>query len=149
VDGRGRPMSILVTPGQAGDNPQTFPLLDQVSVRRGWGGRPRRRPRRVIADKAYSHPSTRLALRRRGISVTCPERRDQIDRRKTKGPAGGRPPGFDQEIYRRRNVVERCFGRLKQFRGLATRFAKRVAYYLVEVVIATIAIWLRDSQDRS
>jgi transposase len=46
-------------------------------------------------------------------------------------------------------VVERCFGRLKQFRGLATRYAKRVAYYRSEVVIATIALWLRhDPQDR-
>jgi transposase len=56
VDGRGLPMSILVTPGEAGDNPELFPLLDQVSVRSLWGGPPRRRPRRVIADKAYSHP---------------------------------------------------------------------------------------------
>jgi transposase len=140
-------MSILITPGQAGDNPQLLPLLDQVSVRPVGPGRPRSRPRRVIADKAYSHPSTRRALRTRGIAFTCPERADQIAHRKTKGPAGGRPPGFDPEIYRGRNVVERCFGRLKQFRGLATRFAKRVAYYRTEVIIATIAIWLRDLQD--
>ena len=141
-------MSILITPGQAGDNPQLLPLLDQISVRPTWGGTPRRRPRRVIADKAYSHPSTRRALRRRGISFTSPERSDQIARRKTLGPAGGRPPAFDPAIYKRRNVVERCFARLKQFRGLATRYAKRVAYYRTEVVIATIAIWLRDLQDR-
>ena len=82
VDGRGLPMSILVTPGQAGDNPELLPLLDQVSVRPAWGGRPRRRPRRVIADKAYSHPVTRRALRARHIAFTCPERRDQIARRK-------------------------------------------------------------------
>ena len=127
VDGHGRPMSILVIPGQAGDNPQLVALLDQVDVRREWGGRPRRRPRRVIADKAYSHPSTRRALRARGIAFTCPERGDQIARRKAKGPAGGRPPTFDQGIYRGRNVIERCFNRLKQFRGLATRYAKRLA----------------------
>ena len=148
VDGRGLPMSILVTPGQAGDNPELLELLDQVNVRSPWGGRPRQRPRRVIADKAYSHPSTRRALWARGIGFTCPERSDQIARRKAKGPAGGRPPTFDQDIYKKRNVVERCFGRLKQFRGLATRYAKRVAYYRAEVVIATIAIWLRHhSQD--
>ena len=41
------------------------------------------------------------------------------------------------------------FGRLKQFRGPATRYAKRVAYYRTEVVIAAIALWLRDSQDTS
>jgi transposase len=147
VDGRGRPMSILITPGQAGDNPQLLPLLDQVSVHPVGSGCPRCRPRRVIADKAYSHPSTRVALRARHIAFTCPERTDQIARRKAKGPAGGRPPAFDKEIYKCRNVVERCFGRLKQFRGLATRYAKRVAYYRTEVVIATIALWLRDSQD--
>ena len=147
VDGHGRPMSILVTPGQAGDNPQLLALLDQVKVHRRWGGRPRKRPRRVIADKAYSHPSTRQALRARQIAFTCPERSDQIARRQAKGSAGGRPPAFDPVIYRGRNVVERCFNRLKQFRGLATRYAKRLAYYRAEVVIATIALWLRDSQD--
>jgi transposase len=87
------------------------------------------------------------ALRRRPIPFTCPERSDQVARRKNRGPAGGRPPAFDPGIYRRRNVVERCFGRLKQFRGLATRYAKRVAYSRAEVVIATIAIWPRDLQD--
>lgn len=141
-------MSILVTPGQAGDNPQLLPLLDQVKVRRRWGGRSRCRPRRVIADKAYSHPSTRRALRARQIAFTCPERSDQIARRRAKGPTGGRPPVFDPVIYRGRNVGEPCFNRLKQFRGLATRYAKRLAYYRAEVVIATIALWLRDSQDR-
>lgn len=147
VDGRGLPMSILLTPGQAGDNPELLPLLDQISVRSLWGGSPRGRPRRVIADKAYSHPSTRKALRRRRISFTCPERSDQIAHRKTKGPRGGRPPVFDKDTYKQRNVVERCFGRLKQFRGLATRYAKRAAYYRAEVVIATIALWLRHSPD--
>jgi transposase len=36
--------------------------------------------------------------------------------------ATGRPPGFDRESYRRRNVIERCFNRLKGFRGIATRY---------------------------
>jgi transposase len=112
-----------------------LPLLDQVSVRPIGGGKPRSRPWRVIADRAYSHPTTRRALRARAIAFTCPERVDQIARRKAKGTAGGRPPAFDQVIYRRRNVVERCFGRLKQFRGLATRYAKRAAYYRSEVVM--------------
>ena len=147
VDGRGLPMSILITAGQAGDNPALLPLLDQVRVRRQGPGRPRSRPARVIADKAYSHPSTRRALRARRIAFTCPERSDQVARREAKGPAGGRPPVFDKTIYRDRNVVERCFGRLKQFRALATRYAKRVAYYRAQVVIAALALWLRDLQD--
>jgi transposase len=141
-------MSILLTPGQAGDNPQLLPLLDQINVGRDGPGRPRKRPDRVLADKAYSHPSTRAALRRRGIAFTSPERRDQTAHRQRKGSRGGRPPAFDAERYADRNVVERCFNRLKQFRDLATRYAKRAAYYRAEIVIAAIVLWLRtDLQD--
>ena len=141
-------MSILLTPGQSGDNPQLLPLLDQIHVERIGPGRPRQRPDRVIADRAYSHPSTRVALRQRGIGFTSPERRDQIAHRKAKGSHGGRPRTCNPAIYARRNVVERCFNRLKQFRGLATRYAKRAAYYRAEVVIASFVLWLRrDLQD--
>ena len=66
---------MLLTPGQAGDNPQLLPLIDDIRIAaRGVGGRPRCRPECVIADKAYSHPSTRRALRRRGIRVVIPEK---------------------------------------------------------------------------
>jgi transposase len=137
-------MSIVITPGQAGDNPQLLPLLDQLNVRRVGPGRPRRRPERVVADRAYSHPSTRHALRARAIGFTCPERIDQITRRHAKGRSGGRPPDFDADIYRGRNVIERCFARLKQFRDLATRYAKRLAYWRSELVIAATILWLRQ-----
>lgn len=141
-------MSIILTPGQAGDNPQLLPLLDQINVRRDGPGRPRKRPARVLADKAYSHPSTRAALRARGIRFTSPEKSDQIARRVGKGSRGGRPPAFDPDLYADRNVVERCFNRLKQFRDLATRYAKRAAYYRSELIIASIVLWLRtDLQD--
>ena len=98
----------------------------------------------MLADKAYSHPSTRTALRARRIGFTCPERSDQIAHRKTKGSAGGRPPAFDADAYTGRNVVERCFNRLKQFRDLATRYAKRARYYQAELTIAAIVLWLRE-----
>lgn len=141
-------MSVILTPGQAGDNPQLLPLLDQVAVGRNGPGRPRKHPERVLADKAYSHPSTRRAMRERGIAFTSPEKSDQIARRQAKGSRGGRPPRFDPGIYADRNVVERCFNRLKQFRALATRYAKRVAYYRTEIIIAAIVLWLRtDLQD--
>jgi transposase len=102
----------------------------------------------VLADKAYSHPSTRAALRARGIHFTSPERCDQIARRAAKGSRGGRPPAFDPDLYADRNVVERFFNRLKQFRDLATRYAKRAAYYRSELIIASLVLWLRtDLQD--
>ena len=75
-------MAVRLTAGQAGDNPQLLPLLDEISVARLGPGRPRQRPDRVIADKAYSHPSTRAALRSRGVAFTCPERSDQVAHRR-------------------------------------------------------------------
>ncbi|GAA1003789.1 hypothetical protein Aple_004820 [Acrocarpospora pleiomorpha] len=143
VDARGLPMSVILSPGQAGDNPQLLPLLDQIAVGRDGPGRPRTHPNRVLADKAYSHPSTRAAMRARGIAFTSPERSNQIARRKAKGSRGGRPSAFDPERYTGRNVVERCFNRLKQFRAIATSYAKRVTYYRSEIIIAAIVLWLR------
>ncbi|MGK5676654.1 IS5 family transposase [Micromonospora sp. URMC 106] len=116
VDGRGRPLSILLTPGQAGDNPQLLALLDAIAVNEPGPGRPRKRPDVLIADKGYAHDSTRRALRHRGIRHVVPERSDQVARRAAMGSAGGRPPAFDKAIYKKRNVVERCFNRLKQWR---------------------------------
>jgi len=77
----------------------------------------------------------------RGIPHTIPERRDQRARRAARP---GRPLAFDQAIYARRNVVERCINRLKQWRGLATRYEKRAVNYRAMVVIASIAIWLQS-----
>lgn len=142
VDGRGRPLSILLPPGQAGDNPQLWPLLDAIEVNQPGPGRPRRRPDMLIADKAYAHASTRAELRRRGIRHTIPERDDQITRRAAKGSGGGRPPRFDRETYRQRNVVERCFNRLKQWRDLATRYAKRASLYRASLVLIAALTWL-------
>ena len=144
VDGRGLPMAVLLTAGQAGDNPQLLPLLDSIRVPRGGPGRPRTRPDHLIADKAYSHPSTRRALRRRRIAHSIPEKRDQRAHRRTRGSAGGRPPKFDRDRYKQRNVVERCFNRLKQFRALATRYAKRAAYYRATLLLVSTVLWLRD-----
>ena len=53
-----------------------------------------------------------------------------------------RPLLFDPTIYARRNVVERCINRLKQWRGLATRYEKRAVNYRAMVVLASIVLWL-------
>lgn len=141
VDAFGRPLAIRVTAGQAGDNPQLLPVLDEISV--PTGHRPRSRPHTLIADKAYSHPSTRKALRARGIATVIPERNDQIAHRAARGSAGGRPPAFDPDVYKQRNVVERGFGRLKQWRGIATRYDKKARNYRSGVVLGAIILcWL-------
>lgn len=54
----------------------------------------------------------------------------------------GRKPAFSKAVYRRRNVVERGINRLKQWRGIATRFDKRAVTYRALIVIASLMIWL-------
>jgi transposase len=142
---------VRVTPGQAGDNPQLLSLIEDIRVpAAGLGGRPRCRPDYLIADKAYSHPSTRTALRRRGIRVVIPEKSDQIGYRTKKGSRGGRPPSFDAEMYRNRNVVERAFNRLKGWRGIATRYDKHARNYRAGVILASIVLfWSPKASDPS
>jgi transposase len=132
----------VLTVGQRHDSTQLEAVLDGIRVPRPTGrGRPRQRPAHVIADKGYSYERCRQVLRRRGIPHTIPERRDQQERRARRP---GRPLVFDAERYRRRNVVERCINRLKQWRGLATRYEKRAANYRALVVIAALMLWLRS-----
>ena len=117
-------------------------MLDDIAV--PTGARPRSRPATLIADKAYSHPSTREALRSRGIRTVIPERSDQKAHRAARGSRGGRPPTFDRDAYRDRNVDERAFGRLKQWRGIATRYDKHAPNYRAGIVLGAIVLfWLR------
>jgi transposase len=57
-------------------------------------------------------------------------------------------PDFDHDAYRRRNLVERLVGKLKQFRRVATRYDKLDAHYLAFVQIASVMVWLRSFGDR-
>ena len=140
-DGKGRPLSVVVTPGQRHGSTQLEGLLEGVRVAppEGSPGRPRKRPAHLIADRGYSYERCRKLLRRRAIRHTIPERKDQKERR---GGRPGRRPGFEREAYRRRNVVERCVNRLKQWRAIATRYEKRAVNYRAMVVIASLMMWL-------
>ncbi len=83
----------------------------------------------MLADKGYRSKAIRGEPRRRTIGHTMPERDDQQADRTQRGSAGGRPPIFDTERYTNRDVVERFFNPLKQWRALATRYTKRAHYY--------------------
>lgn len=146
VDGRGLPLSIVLSTGNTADCTMLPAVLDGIRVPRVGAGRPRTRPERVVADKAYSSRRIRSLLRRRRIRATIPERRDQIAGRARHASHGGRPPAFDKTVYKGRNVVERCFAKLKQFRAVATRFDKLANRYRACVVLASLILWLRAEE---
>ncbi|GAA2756194.1 hypothetical protein GCM10009872_15540 [Actinopolymorpha rutila] len=56
------------------------------------------------------------------------------------GSHGGRPPAFNADLYKNRNTVERGFGRIKQWRGIASRYDKYAITYLSGVTLAAIVL---------
>ncbi len=136
-----RPLGIVVTAGQRNDATQMEPVLDAIRVPQPRGPA-RKRPPRLRVDRAYRARKYRKALRRRKIQCICPERKDVKKARLARDARGGRAPALDAEAYKRRNVVERCFNRLKDFRAVATRFDKRGYNYLAGVLLASIVLWL-------
>ena len=113
TDGNGLPLNILLSPGQAHESQFALRLLDGIGVQRQ-NGSMKRRGYAVLADKAYSGHALRSELKR-----------------------------FDRDAYRNRNVVERCFGRLKEYRRIATRYDKTARNYLSMVKLGCIRLFYK------
>jgi transposase len=136
-------LSWALTGGNVNDTTTMTAVLDDIRVPRKGKGRPRTRPDRVLADKGYPSKANRAWLRARGIAATIPERDDQIAHRKKKP---GRPIDFGEEQkrrYRGRNVVERCFNRLKQWRGIAMRTDKLARNYRAAICLSATLICIK------
>lgn len=123
-------------PGQAHESKQFEAVLNSIRIPQP-RGRPRCRPQRVAADRAYSNQRIRHWLRQHRITAVIPPK-------KVRGrPKLGRPTSYDHAHYRGRNVVERCIGWLKECRSVGTRFEKLAVNYLMLVKLAMIERYLR------
>jgi transposase len=124
-------MQLGLTPGQRHESVVFPDLMTGGAVKRVGRGRPRQRPKRVVADKGYASRTNRCAMRRRGIRTTIPRKANE----RRRGP-------FDKATYRLRNRVERLINRLKQFRRLATRYEKRAENFRAMWLVAATLLWL-------
>lgn len=131
AEGGGHPITFVVTAGQRHESVVFEALMEQGAIKRVGGGRPKRHPQRLVADKGYSSRKIRLYLRQHGIRVTIPHKRNEY-----------RTGSFSRTWYRTRNRVERLINRLKQFRRVATRYENRAENYLSMIMLATIVLWL-------
>lgn len=120
VDAEGRPVKLMLTPGQAGDAPAAATLLEDLVS-----------GTTLIADRAYDTNAIRAFAADRGAWANIPPRSIR------KGSFA-----FSSWVYRQRNLIERFFNRIKQFRGLATRYDRRPDNFLAALKLAAIRIWL-------
>lgn len=120
VDALGRPLKLILTPGQRGDAPLAPALLDGLS------------PNRVLADQAYDSNALRSLIADMGAEAVIPC-----------NPTRKRLIPYAFEAYKVRNTVERCFNKLKHFRRIATRFDRRAAHFPSFLQIAAAIIWMR------
>lgn len=129
-----RPLSLVVVPGQRHEATQVEPVLDGIRIG-GKRGAPKRRFKQVAADKGMDGMAQRAAIVARGGQPVIPRRGRTISKQGA---------DFDAAAYTKRNAVERLFGRLKEFRAIATRYDKLVTSYRSFVQLGFILLWLRD-----
>lgn len=118
ADDRGRPVAFALTPGNVADITMAIPLLAAVA-----------RPKRPLADKAYDADSLRTWLKQRKVKAVVASTAS----RRTPYP-------LDARAYRRRNLIERMFCKLKNWRRVATRYDRHAQNYLSGLALAAIII---------
>ena len=120
TDGLGLPIRFLTGAGQENDMKQAGDLIAGFH------------PNYVMADRAYDADSLMDAILDAGAEPVIPPRRPRRYQHY-----------YDKDLYKERNQIERFFGKLKEFRRIATRYDKLLQNFLGFVKIAAIAIWLR------
>ena len=126
VDRQGHMARFLILPGNRGESPELFNLLDGVHLEG---------INELLGDKAYDSDAIRAMLGDAGVIATIPPRSSRND-----------PPHYDKERYKGRHLAENVFADLKQFRGLATRFTKLMSSYEALVNFAAWYLATKENQ---
>ncbi len=124
VDTCGLPILLKLTEGQAHDGRSAQDMLGSVG-----------RGNVLLADRAYDSDALHESLAARGARANVKPMPHRVNL-----------PRFNKRLYRKRNLVERFFNKLKYFRAVATRYDKRDDNYLACVKLASIRIWMRFNE---
>jgi transposase len=111
---------LLLTAGQAHDLKAAPNLLDGLKCRH------------VVADRGYDADALLALIRASGAKAHIPSTRNRLIQRTV-----------NRRVYRKRNLVERYFNKIKHFRRIATRFDKLARNFLAAVALASTRLWLR------
>ena len=122
VDAEGRPILLKLTEGQAHDGRSAADMFGSLRERNI-----------LLADRAYDSNALRQALENQGAWGNIRAMPNRVNK-----------PVFSPWLYRQRNLVERFFNKLKQFRAVATRYDKRDDNFMASVQLASIRIWIRS-----
>jgi transposase len=139
ADGNGLPVGLRLASANHHEIKLAASTLQSVRVPRRGRGRPRQRPKELVADKAYDSKCFRGWLRSRGIKPTIPH----YERRERKRPKRGRPVAEAGPGYGERWKVERTFAWLGSFRRLLVRHERHLSIFRALVLVAFILVSLR------
>lgn len=122
VDAEGRPIDLHLTAGQADDGKSAAAMLDALQ------------PHAILlADRAYDSNAIRALARERNVWANIPPKKHRTG-----------SFSFSAWVYRQRNLIERYFNKLKQYRGIATRYDRDPLNFMAAIKLASVRIWLRS-----
>ena len=119
-DALGNPVRLILTPGNVADCTQAEPLLKNIGTAS------------VLADKGYDTDAIVQLISDKGAIVVIPPKANRIIQRLC-----------DFALYRERNLVERFFNKIKHYRAVATRYAKRGRNYMAFVSLVSVMLWIK------
>ena len=120
VDAFGLPLGFIITAGQDSDIGQAEALIGEDKCQN------------LLADRGYDSDSLRKVLDAKGITPVIPGRKNRLILIE-----------YDVHVYKERNAVERFFGRIKEYRRIATRYDKTAIMFKASLTLASIIMWLK------
>lgn len=121
ADGLGRAVAFILAPGQAHELPRAIPLLERLPGVPKW----------VVADRGFSSHAFRQHIWERGARPAIPAKRNEA------------PVACPAWVYNNRNIVERLWARLKEWRAIATRYEKTAASFMGVLCLAAAIDWIK------